>query len=66
MVTKENVKRFDFKKKPHKPYWLMYVAKYFISFPDLKKRGAITKLSFATEEIYKSAYEKANFAKRTR
>ncbi len=43
MVTKDSVKRFDFKKKPHKPYFLMYAAKYIISFPDLKKRRAILR-----------------------
>ena len=32
----------------------------------LTKRDAITKLSFATEEIYKKAYANANFAKRTK
>ena len=43
MVTRENVRRFDFKKKPHKPYFLMYAAKYIISFPDLKKRKAVIR-----------------------
>ncbi len=30
------------------------------------RRDVVTKLSFATEEIYKKAYDNANFAKRTR
>lgn len=34
-------KTFDFRKKPHKPSFLMGVAKGLISFPDLKKRGAV-------------------------
>ena len=38
---------------PDESYWLY-----------LTKRDAITKLSFATEEIYKLAKEKADFAKR--
>lgn len=39
-VTKENVKHFDFAGKPHKPSFLLGLAKVLISFPDLKKRGA--------------------------
>lgn len=38
-VTKDTVKRFDFEKKPHRPGFLMSVAKFVISKPDLKKRG---------------------------
>ena len=38
-VTKENVKRFNFAKKPKRPGFLMNVAKEIISRPDLKKRG---------------------------
>ena len=38
-VTKENVKRFNFAKKPKRPGFLMEVAKTIISRPDLKKRG---------------------------
>ena len=39
-VSKDKVKRFDFRKKPHKPSFLLGVAKGVISWPDLKKRGA--------------------------
>ena len=39
-VAKDKVKRFDFRKKPHKPSFLLGVAKGVISWPDLKKRGA--------------------------
>jgi hypothetical protein len=39
-VSKDRVKRFDFRKKPHKPSFLLGVAKGVISWPDLKKRGA--------------------------
>ena len=35
---------FDFKKKPRKPSrFLMWVARTFISYPDLKKRGAVIR-----------------------
>ena len=37
------VKRFNFKKKPMKPTFLMSLAKHIISWPDLKKRGAVLK-----------------------
>lgn len=37
-VKKENVKHFDFSKKPMKPTFLMTLAKWIISWPDLKKR----------------------------
>ena len=39
-MNKDKIKRFDFAKKPKKPSVLMYAAKYIISWPDLKKRGA--------------------------
>lgn len=42
-VSEDKIRRFDFKKKPHKPSVLMYAAKYIISFPDLKKRGAVIR-----------------------
>ena len=42
-VSEDKVRHFDFKKKPHKPSFLMYAAKYLISFPDLKKRGAVIR-----------------------
>ena len=39
------IKRFDFRKKPVKPTFLMSLAKGIISWPDLKKRGAkLTKI----------------------
>ncbi len=39
-VKKEQVKHFDFNKKPQKPCFLIDIAKHLISFPDLKKRNA--------------------------
>ncbi len=35
----DGIRRFDFKKKPIKPCFLMTLAKWIISWPDLKKRG---------------------------
>ena len=43
MPKKDRVRRFDFRKKPHRPSFLMGVAKGLISFPDLKKRGAVIR-----------------------
>ena len=40
-VPKSKIKPFDFKRKPNRPTALMHVAKGIISFPDLKKRGAV-------------------------
>lgn len=40
-VSKEKIKHFDFKRKPRKPRPLMRVAKGILSFPDLRKRGAV-------------------------
>lgn len=37
--TKDKIKRFDFSKKPHRPWFLIKVAKWIISIPDLKKRN---------------------------
>ena len=37
--TKDKIKRFDFAKKPHRPWFLIKVAKWIISVPDLKKRN---------------------------
>ena len=37
-AKKENIKSFDFSKKPIKPTFLMTLAKWIISWPDLKKR----------------------------
>ena len=56
MVTRQNVRRFDFKKKPHRPYFLMYAAKYIISFPDLKKRGAVIRKSDGMKELEGKPY----------
>lgn len=39
----DGIRRFDFQKKPIKPCFLMSVAKYIISFPDLKKRKFVLK-----------------------
>ena len=38
-VKKENVRHFDFAKKPIKPTFIMSLAKWIISWPDLKKRN---------------------------
>ena len=38
-AKKENIKSFDFSKKPIKPTFLMTLAKWIISWPDLKKRN---------------------------
>ncbi len=38
---KRKIKHFDFQKKPITPCFLMSVAKGIISWPDLKKRGAV-------------------------
>lgn len=37
-MRNDKVKRFNFKRKPMNPCFLMYVAKWIISWPDLKKR----------------------------
>ncbi len=39
--NKDKVKHFDFEKKPINPCFLMTLAKYVLSFPDLKKRKAV-------------------------
>ena len=38
---KSKIKHFDFEKKPITPCFLMSLAKWIISWPDLKKRGAV-------------------------
>ncbi len=38
-AKKENIKHFNFAKKPIKPTFLMTLAKWIISWPDLKKRN---------------------------
>ncbi len=38
-AKKEQIKSFDFAKKPIKPTFLMTLAKWIISWPDLKKRN---------------------------
>lgn len=38
-LTNEKIERFDFAKKPHRPWFLFKVAKWIISKPDLKERG---------------------------
>lgn len=42
-MKKDRIKRFDFKRKPVKHAWLMPVAKGILSFPDIKKRGAVIR-----------------------
>ena len=42
MVKKDKVKRFDFAKKPHKPWkWLTWLAETIVAFPYLKRRNAV-------------------------
>ena len=38
-VKRENVKSFDFAKQPIRPTFIMSLAKWIISWPDLKKRN---------------------------
>ncbi len=40
-MNSKRIKRFDFEKKPHRPSFLMSLAKLIISFPDLRKRGTV-------------------------
>lgn len=40
-VKKDQIRHFDFAKKPIKPTFLMFLAKQILSFPDLKRRGFI-------------------------
>lgn len=43
-MKKDKIKRFDFAKKPHSPApWLMWVAKTFVAWPYLKRRGAVLR-----------------------
>lgn len=42
-TPKDKVKKFDFKKHPHKPWFTMTLAKKILSFPDMKKRGAVIR-----------------------
>lgn len=52
---KKRIKHFDFEKKPITPCFLMSAAKWIISWPDLKKRGAVlTKTNM--EEIEGKPY----------
>jgi len=37
-MNNKKIKRFNFAKRPHKPSFLMWVAKKVLSFPDLKNR----------------------------
>lgn len=37
------VEHFDFARRPQRPTFLMSLAKHLISFPDLKKRGAVIR-----------------------
>lgn len=54
-VKKENVRHFNFAKKPIKPTFIMSLAKGIISFPDLKKRGFVLNKS-GMEEIEGKPY----------
>lgn len=52
---RSRIKHFDFQKKPISPCFLMGLAKLIISWPDLKKRGAVlTKINM--EEIEGKPY----------
>ncbi len=54
-MKKENIKRFNFEKKPISPTFIMRLAKEIISFPDLRKRKAkLTKVNM--EEIEGKPY----------
>ena len=54
-MKKENIKRFNFEKKPISPTFIMRLAKEIISFPDLRKRKAVlTKVGM--EEIEGKPY----------
>ena len=35
-LYRRKVKRFDFAKKPHRPGWIMPIAKYVVSWPMLR------------------------------
>ena len=40
-MNKDKIKKFDFAKKPHKPWpWLNWVAENVVAWPYLKRRGA--------------------------
>lgn len=41
--TKDSIRRFDFEKKPIRPTFIMNLAKWIISWPDLKKRKFVLK-----------------------
>ncbi len=44
MKPKDKIKRFDFAKKPHKPWkWVVWIAKTFVAYPYIKRRGAVAK-----------------------
>ena len=56
---KNKIKHFDFQKKPITPCFLMNVAKGIISWPDLKKRGAVltkTNIGHKYADVAKLAY----------
>lgn len=38
-ITKDKIRHFDFSKRPISPTFIMSLAKWIISWPDLKKRG---------------------------
>ena len=39
-MNEDKIKHFDFAKKPHKPSFMLFLAKHLLCFGDLKKRGA--------------------------
>ncbi len=55
MKKREQIKGFDFKKKPIKPTFLITLAKYILSFPDLKKRDAVLR-KISMEELEGKPY----------
>lgn len=52
--TKDGIRRFDFEKKPIRPTFIMSLAKWIISWPDLKKRRFM--LTKTNMENVKSPY----------
>ena len=51
---KDGIRRFDFEKKPIRPTFIMNLAKWIISWPDLKKRKFV--LTKTNMENVKSPY----------
>lgn len=54
-MNQNKIKRFNFAKRPHKPSFLMFLAKRILSFPDLKTRDfTLTKIGM--EELEGKPY----------